>query len=78
MPPLLLDIPALPIGLQSQSGPDIPTRSLHMEEVAVATPGTLARLVLPATRLLEVRDGGELGVDGLLVEPAVVEGLHTL
>ena len=36
----------------------------------------LPHLVLPAARLPEVRDGGELGVDRLPIEPAVVEVLH--
>ena len=38
----------------------------------------LPELVLAAAGLPEVSDGGELGVDGAPVEPAVVEGVHCL
>ena len=49
---------------------------LDVQEVAVSAARTLARLVLSATRLPEVRYGGEFGVDRLAVVPAVVEAVN--
>ena len=50
---------------------------LEMEEVAEAAARTIARAEL-TRRVLEVRDGRELGEYGLAIEPAVVQVLAGL
>lgn len=49
-----------------------------MHEVAESTTRALAHLVLPTTRLAEVGHGRQLGVDRLLIVPAVVHCNHGL
>ena len=44
-----------------------------MHEVTETATGTLAHLVLSTARFVEVSDRRQLGVDGLAVEPAVIE-----
>lgn len=48
-----------------------------MHEVAEATSGTFPHLVLPAARLSEVSDRGQLRMHSLTVEPAVIEFSHS-
>ena len=49
-----------------------------MHEVAESRPGALSHLVLAATRLPEVGDRRQLGVNGPASEPAVVQLLDGL
>lgn len=44
-----------------------------MHEVAETAPGALSHFILAAASFPEVSDGGELCVDGLSIEPAVVK-----
>ena len=48
------------------------------EESGRGEKSALPHLVLPAAGLAKVRDGGELGVDGLPAEPTIVHALLAL
>ena len=64
---LLVLVPAV------QLFPEFSGDGFQVHKVAETSAVALAQLVLPAASFAEVGHGGELGVDGPLVEPAVVE-----
>lgn len=49
-----------------------------MHEVTEASTGAFPHLILATAGLSEVCDGRELGVDGLPVEPSIVQVYHSL
>lgn len=56
-----------------QLPPQFPRYWFQMHEVAETTSGAFSHFILAAAGFPEVSDWGELCVDGLAIEPAVVQ-----